>query len=588
MTRRMSWRMRIAMIGTACIALLMLSPVQAAEPPWKPSPVAYSAQGKPIRQVLTDIAATQPFNIVVDAGVRGDVRGEFDKPARQVFEDIVAAYDLAWFFDGSVLYVSAAADSRSEVVQTSPMNPVLARQALQRLGLIEARFPIRTSRGALLVTGPRRYVELVSQAIAAERAFATNEHDRVMEVRTLAASAPPKVASVHRQIMVFPLKHAQAQDTQLDVGDIQRTVPGVASILRALLDDDAPLAGTVTGSSTTRRLHGVLSEGKADDVDEPVAVQRRAGGIRIEADTRSNAVLVFDAPSTHAYYRDTIAALDKPGRQVRLDVAIIDIESSALRDLGVDLGLRSKHASGNTLPSFGSAGGADFQLMLGSAVASFTARISALEQAGKARVMSRPSVNTLDNVSAVIGNQSTAYARVAGANATDLFSITSGLRVDITPQIIPPQAVPNTQRPPPPMIRLFIGVQDGRLDQSGVVDGLPVSNDNFISTQARVVNGDTLLFGGYRYDHLAHEQSGVPGLRKSKAVGGLFRRTVNRHDQYERLFLVTPRIIDETVSSGIDVDAIAAEDPTRALPDPPSTAEPRKTRAATRKAGVKK
>lgn len=541
----------------------------AVEVPWKHSSMVYSAKGKPVRQMLLDIAATQPFSVVVDGGVRGEVRGDFNDPARRVFESIVDAYDLVWFFDGSVLYVSAASDSRAEVVQTVPLAPAQALQSLRRLGLADARFPIRVSRGALLVTGPSRYIDLVSKAVAAERGYADAEN----ESRRVASADGLSGASgdiERRRVMVFPLSHAQAADTVLHAGDTEQVVPGVATILRSLLDGESPswrsdMKDGMGRSRERRRVHGVLSENEpVQTVPQPMA--QRTDGARVEPDRRTNAVLVYDVPSTRAYYQETIAALDRPGRLVRLDVAIIDIDSAALRDLGIDLGISSHRWNGQTVPSLGS-GGAQFQGVIGGGATKLTARLAALEQVGKAKIMSRPSIHTLDNVPAVIGNQSTAYARVAGAYANDLFPITAGLRVDITPQIVPGESARR-------QVRLAIDVRDGRLGQAGEVDGLPVSTDNFVSTEARVIDGDTLMFGGYRYEHETHQQSGVPGLRYMPVMGGLFRKTLHQKGRSERLFLVTPHIVDESRRDGVDIDAIEASDPGLALPRRPFSAKP--------------
>jgi type III secretion protein C len=565
--RRLSVRLLcLILLGMFCCGSVAAAPI-----PWKPATVTYSSKGKPLRQVLKDILATQPFAVVVGGDVRGDVHGEFDEPAQQVFQSLESAYGFIWYFDGSVLYISASSDSRSEVVPIAPMSPGQAMQTLSRLGLVEARFPIKVSGGSLMVSGPNRYVELVTKAIAGER-----EHAADARANTYNAPAP----AGKMEIRVFPLKYAQAQDVTRTVGGQDYTVPGVATILSDLLGGTRPVLVPGAKKKKTlpklsadplKGLRGVLDmqADAATEEDVPNYIVRQDGSqIRIEADVRTNAVLIHDRPEAMAYYERAIEKLDQPQRLVQLDLSIIDISSSALKDLGVDLALSSSRLSGNTNGSLVDLGGASFQGVIGSSLTHLNARLVALEKRGKAKILSQPKIVTLDNIEALIGNQSTAYARVAGAYSTELYPITAGLQVQVTPQVIASQAQQGDFRLPDD-IRLFLNITDGYLDQSDQVDQLPVSKQNFIATQAQVGDGQTLLVGGYRYESATEQLSGVPGLSRVPVLGALFRNTSKRHDRTERLFLITPRVIWDSSDLQAAKQALAVV-ATALTPTPPA------------------
>ncbi|GLQ99600.1 EscC/YscC/HrcC family type III secretion system outer membrane ring protein [Dyella mobilis] len=525
--------------------------------------------------MLKDILATQPFSVVVNGDVRGDVHGEFDESAQQVFQSLESAYGFIWYFDGSVLYISASSDSRSEVIPIAPMSPGQAMQTLSRLGLVDARFPIKVSGGSLLVSGPNRYVELVSKAIAAEREHAANARASVYST-----SAP----AGKMEIRVFPLKYAQAQDVTRTIGDEDYTVPGVATILNDLLSGTSPVlvpgakknqALPSVSADPLKGLRGVLDMRAEADADEEVPsyiVRQDGSKIRIEADVRTNAILIYDRPEAMAYYERAIEKLDQPQRLVQLDMSIIDISSSALRDLGVDLALTSSRLSGNTNGSLVDLGGASFQGVIGSSITHLTTRLNALEKRGKAKILSQPKIVTLDNIEALIGNQSTAYARVAGAYSTNLYPITAGLQVKVTPQVIASQAQQGDFRLPDD-IRLFLNITDGYLDQTDRVDELPVSKQNFIATQAQVGDGQTLLIGGYRYESETQQLSGVPGLSRVPVLGALFRNTSKKHDRTERLFLITPRVIWDSGDLQAAKQTLAAV-ATALAPETPVVGEP--------------
>src|SRR6185436_16804989 len=73
-------------------------------------------------------------------------------------------------------------------------------------------------------------------------------------------------------------------------------------------------------------------------------------------------------------------------------------------------------------------------VVLGS-LGQFFARIKALQSEGAARVVSSPQVVTLSDVEAVFDNSSTFYVRVAGREQVDLFNVSVGTSLRVTPHV---------------------------------------------------------------------------------------------------------------------------------------------------------
>ncbi|HTV87268.1 MAG TPA: type III secretion system outer membrane ring subunit SctC [Dyella sp.] len=538
--------------------------VHAADVPWRDGMVVYTAKDKPLAQVLKDILATQPFPVIVKPDVRGHVNGQFQKPARAVFSDLEAAYGFTWFFDGSAMYIASSADNMSEVVAIAPLSGPQALHALADLGLIEPRFNVRISGGSVLVTGPSRYVELVVKALESERnraSLAMNQ--RSMSMVGALARPVPATTDAGMEIRVFPLRYAQAQDSVRSLhgnaeGDV---VPGVATLLRNLLqgayasrqpDNNSLIQGLSAGSALAALAPLPGQDGDAGDLRTQallafIAAQQRSipqanpaegqldRSVHIQADVRTNSIVVFDTPAMMPIYAQLIQQLDRPQRLVQLDVAIIDIDSEDVRDLGIDLSLRGDHAE------LGISGqGLNFQSIGGASLDRLNARLSALQTHGRARVLSRPKIMTLDNTEAFMGNEQTYYIKSSGEKYASVTPIHSGLSFRATPLVIPMDNAPAR-------IKLSLEVDDGGFVDSNV-DGVPGSSHKYLSTEAVVEDGQSLLVGGFQYENVGNSLSGVPGLSSVPGLGALFRRTRKSHESVERLFLITPRVVDDRLN----------------------------------------
>ena len=531
----------VATALTAVLAAAMLwagaaGVARAAAVPWNDRAVSYVSDRRPVKQVLKDVLATQPFPVVITGDIRGEVTGQFNEPADRILGKLAAAYGVVWFFDGSVLYLSPSSDIRSEVVELGALEPGRVENLLARLGLLEERFPVRVSRAGVLVSGPSRYVDLVVKALRAEGQPVSSAGNTVHDRRTSAAP-------VQKRVRVFQLTHAQAGDVTQDVDGRRETIPGVATLLRRLgqtgealqLDEPAEVDAPELGQAQTERLPGVLVTGRG----QPRPVTRVSAGqpeALVEADVRTNSVIVHASKDLLDYYAEVIERLDQPRQLVQIDVTIMNVASSAVRDLGVALGVQH--------PRFSIASGAPveqnagllFQGVVGTSAKNLSVRIAALEQSGKIKVLSRPKLLALENIQAVLGSRSTAFVRVAGAYQTDLFPVRAGLQVRMTPRIV-------SRSGEPANIHLALDIVDGYLQDAVRVDGIPVANERAIATQAVVGDGQTLLIGGHQYENVGQDQTGVPGLSKLPGIGGLFRRKRNSRELTEQLFLITPRLV---------------------------------------------
>ena len=511
---------------------------------------SYYADGTDVKTVMANFARAQGLEAGFDGDVSGPVRGRFNKiSARAFLETMGEAYDFGWYVLGGTLHFYPRGAFAKEFLTVPAGSGPRVIASLKRSGFVAAELPVATNAegNMLTISGPAAYVDQVK---AAASAYLAAQAERI-------------------EMRVFPLKHAWAADIDLTSSDQTVTVPGIASILRGMVMGQSVAGETV--QKTRSAAEGVPSLGArglskqsesrekhraAPAADSEGAIPR--GSVSIIADPRVNAVLVSDAAYRMPYYEKVIADLDKPVELVEIHAAIVDIDTDASRNLGINF--RGQRGNGNWQGggTMGGGSGGDSTAVTTSGSAGallstiythgsdfFMARINALESKNAARMLGRPSVLTVDNVQAVLENTTTYYIPLRGTEAVDLYKVEAGTVLRVTPHIIHENG--RTQ------IKLAVSVQDDQSDGSSGYQSIGGENSDSITvspikqtkinTQAMVEVGQSLLIGGYYYEQRSKGNSGVPILKDIPYLGALFRSSSTSSRQMERLILITPRLV---------------------------------------------
>ncbi|NIU62039.1 MAG: EscC/YscC/HrcC family type III secretion system outer membrane ring protein, partial [Pseudomonas stutzeri] len=215
-------------------------------------------------------------------------------------------------------------------------------------------------------------------------------------------------------------------------------------------------------------------------------------------------------------YRQLIEALDVPNSLIEIEAMILDVNSTSLKDLGIDW--RVSGSSSRSL-SFGVPDLApDRNTLVYSGlgtIADVLARIRLLESKGAARIVSRPSILTQDNMGAMIDLSDTFYIQ------------TVGISLRVVPRIVEDEKGR--------AIHLVIDIEDGSI-QDVQVGTLPTVRRSTIGTQAMVLENRSLVIGGFNAQRNLRQRDQVPVLGDVPVVGNLFSKTTRREETYERLF----------------------------------------------------
>lgn len=483
------------------IAAALISANVAAQPlVWRGQPFFVSSRNTPLASVLKDLGANYGLPVVVSPKITDAYAGTLqDTPPGRALAELSRLYQLLPYYDGSSLYVYKA----EEVGQALLMPAYLSGAELSRLlgqsGLVDS--------AACRVTpvGGANALQVSGVPICLSRMSALA---RQLDEQNLAQEQNRET------VAIFPLKYANAADSSYGYRNQTVTVPGVTSVLRDMAQGKALLQPAP------------MSDGKV----AAVPTVDTSGLPTFSADTRQNAVLVRDRKKNISLYAELIPKLDQRPALVEISVAIIDVNAGNINELGIDWSASAQIGGGSVQFNTGNLASESFSSLVANS-GSFMVRLSALEQTSKAKIVSRPSVVTLDNVQAVLDRSITFYTKLVSEKNAKLESVTAGALMRVTPRII--------HEPVGDKVLLTLNIQDGHQDKPiSNVEALPQVQSAEIATQATLTVGQALLLGGFVQDEHIENERKIPLLGDLPLVGSLFRSTSRTERNVVRLFLI--------------------------------------------------
>ena len=569
----------------AMAALLPMPLVASAQTPpaQNGNQVSIVARDQPIAAFLRDLFGRVSRPVVPSAKLTGTVNGVFQGSVEKIYADIAKAFNLISYYDGAAVYVYAPNELGVQTLQLDRAGAErVARQArAQRLP--DRRNLLRVTTDGLVVSGTPRFIE---QVAGMARGEGLADGAPAAPGGALGGSrggyydAPRIPASQPVEFRVFYLRYARAEDTVVTAGGRETRVPGLATILQNLVLDQKPGGSAVTPALGARlvrqsqpRLKGQGLDSVSPDASQAgnyAATEVLGGGgdmglaapltqdiVRIEPSAYLNAIIVRDVPERMAAYDSLIRALDVEPQIVEIEATIIDINVDRLQKLGINWrfgsgGFGALFGSGNLdsdtrlLPVPGlnrrdnvsnitpSGQGGTISTIIGSQ-REFLGRVTALENKGAARIVSRPQIMTLSNVEAVFDRTRTFYVRVAGREEVDLFNVTAGTVMRVNPHVF--RDHDQTR------IRVLVNIEDGSISPNSAVENIPIVDRASVATQGMVLDGESLLLGGMTIDADLNDETKVPLLGDIPLLGELFKFRTKQRGHTERLFLITPRLV---------------------------------------------
>ncbi len=511
------------------------------------SPFGFKAENEPLPNLLCSFAASQGKGCQVSPKIDGVISGDLNFRSGDAFLAFIErGRDIVAYTDASMIFFYDKSEMQSTLITVGNITTDRIIEALRELRAYDPRYPLLPLSGGRMIrlVAPPAYIEMVRSLVGDLEA----------------------TYSAKRATRVFRLKHAWAADVTLTFMDKDTTVPGVASLLRDITNggQSAPTSAPSAETNRATRLKGTgltrssgsVAPGQAPPPPSGDGGARKGGdGARIMADPRLNAVIIWDEEQLMPMYETLIEELDRPVPLVEIRTAIVDVSVSRVFELGFAWNVDARSNA-----KWGAVGGAnvgtgdnaiDFTSPQGSGLNmttifkdgldTFMGRVKALEEDGDAAVLSRPVVLTLDNIQANLEVTNTFYIEVAGQEEVDLFDVTYGTILKVTPHVIEDEKTGRT------LIKLIVHIEDGGSHAAPTGSGLnyPVVSRATINTQAMVADGEMMVVGGHYYESDTGGDSGVPGLKSFPLLGNLFKTNSDNFQKQERLFLIAPRLVSQ-------------------------------------------
>jgi len=345
-----------------------------------------------------------------------------------------------------------------------------------------------------------------------------------------------------------------------------------ASQIAAGASDIAQILGSTANGTLTKAytlthvrvadLHALIA-----DVGTPLLERETSS---VVADLRSNTLLVKGTEAEHQLVENLIRRIDKPVKQILLEVKIVSADDFFGKSLGARFGVTSSHmlsaatprqsgvqvagtsAELNTIATTGNStfpnmvslpasntltAGAPSTLALGfyklPAGINIGLEISALEEAGHTTVLSTPKLVLSNFKPGVLSSgQRIPYSRpsiVQGVTTTEF--IDAKVSIAVTALVSPDG-----------LITMDLALTDDSVGSVSTVG--PTINTNQVTSSVTLRSGETLVLGGFKSATQTEEKEKTPWFGDIPVLGRLFKRHANTSVKRELMFVITPTSID--------------------------------------------
>lgn len=307
----------------------------------------------------------------------------------------------------------------------------------------------------------------------------------------------------------------------------------------------------------------------------------------VTLDKRNNSLIINDLKENIEEVKKLITKLDTPPQQVIIEARVVEASSDFSKEMGIQWGAkffkdfnnryragisgassRPDIAGSSTFPSGvgggaaidftgtaaspipyfvnlpaatgqGAGGGINFALVNLRSGVGLDIQLTAMENKGVGKILSRPRITTLNNVEANIQQGSSIPYETLSDKGTQTQFIDANLQLTVTPRITPDNSI---------ILKVKVSNNNPNtaLRSAG---GVPSIDKNEASTEILVRDGQTIVIGGIIRNKEGQIKSGIPFLMDIPVIGWLFKKESKTVENRELLIFLTPNIIKGIVET---------------------------------------
>jgi type IV pilus assembly protein PilQ len=281
----------------------------------------------------------------------------------------------------------------------------------------------------------------------------------------------------------------------------------------------------------------------------------------IVSDRRTNSIIITTIPSDFEIIDETIKKLDSVTPQALIEAEIVEIQTGALKALGLEWGgsdgtfvrftgpkkithfpfIRSHNPFSKGLLSAGDEDSETSQEnVLGElSLQEFALVIKALETQGTARFLAKPRIMTLSNERSEIRITSDSVVGVTRSSVTDTGEIIETAERVETGVVLRVRPTVNSKG----YITMTIEPEVSRAVRSTFFPNFADPTTRRAITTVMLKDGQTIAIGGLLKNDEEDDDRNVPGLSKIPLLGNLFRSKGKRTIQTEIIVFITAHAI---------------------------------------------
>jgi type IV pilus assembly protein PilQ len=518
---------------------------QAAGAQQRPRLISLDFKDADINNILRILAEFSGLNIVTSDDVKGKVTVKLQNvPWQQALDSVVRAAKLAYVQEGNIIRVDKLENLTKEA---------------------EAAFKAE-----------QREVEISQRRKEADLRLAEQE----------------RAAALARQ--EFEVKRHQLEGLLAPlVEEVLKLRYGHVGIKRVQTID------FFTDSITTLEEKGVedaISGGIKKEEGKPAGMLSPRGSLTV--DQRTNSLIVRDIPDNLAKIKEFVQKVDQPAASVLIEARLVEMSRGDARSLGVIWGGAwtprpspngpiidfrgappggpvSGDVAGAATPTTAAnfpaqlgrllAGATPFGLGMGWLASNFALdiQLQALEGQRRARILSSPSLLTVDNQPATVASgQKFPIISLTAVQGTQQASISFQdvtTRLQVTPRVVGDGRIVLT-------IAVKDEIEQERINTTFLI--APVVATRQTITQADIPDGGTVVISGLRQEAFQNDEKGIPWLSKVPVLGWLFKNDLTETTRRELVVFLTAKIVANPGQAGIAPQSLPGAPGVPAPPGP--------------------
>ncbi len=260
---------------------------------------------------------------------------------------------------------------------------------------------------------------------------------------------------------------------------------------------------------------------------------------QVKVDTRTNTLCIQDTAERMKLIFHLVKQLDVPVKQILIKARIVSVDDDFQRELGLHFAVNP--AQQQSVLSAAQLNSQDVLLAKAATMGSYSlavakladgslldVKLAALEKAGHAELISRPSLFTANQQTASIeAGEEVPYQEISESGGTAIAFKKAVLGLKVTPQVLPGNKV---------LLKLQVN-QDRPSHR--MVQGMPTISTRQVISNVVLKLGETIVLGGIYESNREQGQERVPFISQIPVLGWLFRQDNTQEAKRELLIFIT-------------------------------------------------